>query len=294
MHGWGKPCALEGDGAGLCLVHENGTQAHTILTELGVGGVVDPDWSHDGTSIVFARKDTPSQLWITNAEGGDAHSVIGDATRCATQVRVPSFSPDDKRIAFHCLNGTQTEIAIVDIATGDVTSVYQSADKEEAWNPRWSPDGSRLVFERDPNNGTDITGGSIVVTPVTGGTPTEIVPSTMFAGFPDWSPNGDLIVFDTYGIASFRSGGPGATDLYTVHSDGSGLARLTHNTTGGDRDSQPTFTPDGSRILFLHTIGYTRDGRGLRRAAFIGIDGTGLDILGDSDYAYLPRLQPVP
>lgn len=290
LHGWGKPCAPAGNGSGLCLVHQDGTDAQTILTELG--RVVDADWSHDGKSIVFVRDDSPGQLWIAKTDGSDVHSVIGDPKRCATEARVGAWSPDDKHIAFMCLNGAQTEIAVADIATGDVSSVYLAADKEESWSPRWSPDGTRLVFERNPNDGNDIIGGSIVVIPVTGGTPTVIVPPQHVRRLSDWSSKGDLIVFDTYGIGLFLSGGPGASDLYTVHPDGTGLARLTHNTKDGDRDSQPTFTPGGTRTIFTHSVGYTRGGRGIRHTAFIGIDGTGMVVL-DTDYASRPRLQPV-
>ncbi len=294
-YGWGAPCAQAAPGDGWCLVGEDGSNAHAILTELG--GLADFDWSRDGGSIVFTRKDTPGQLWITDTVGGDVHPVLADAKRCPTEARVPAWSPDGAQIAFMCLNGTQTEIAIAEVATGAVTSVYVASKGEEAWNPRWSPDGTKLVFERDPNDGVNVTGGEIVVTRAAGGDVTVVAPAAMFAGYPDWSPKGDLIVFDTYQISVFQTGGPGPTNLYTVAPDGSHLKQLTTNELGGDRDSQPSFTPDGERVIFTHTTpedagfgGHT--GYGTRRAAFINLDGTGLTVV-NTVYATHPRLQPV-
>ena len=57
-----------------------------------------------------------------------------------------------------------------------------------------------------------------------------------------WSPNGREIVFD--------SDRTGAWQVYTMHADGSDIDKITHmrGFTG-----QPSWSPDGSRIVFAHS-----------------------------------------
>lgn len=63
------------------------------------------------------------------------------------------------------------------------------------------------------------------------------------ATFPDFSPDGERIVF-----TSGTPGVAGSADIYSVDRDGSKLERLT--TADGD-DRYPAYSPDGSRIVFL-------------------------------------------
>src|SRR4029078_12461428 len=59
---------------------------------------------------------------------------------------------------------------------------------------------------------------------------------------PVWAPDGGSIVF-----TSDRNG---SADLYRVKPDGTALERLTDNPA---YDDQAAFSPDGSRLLFVHT-----------------------------------------
>ncbi len=66
---------------------------------------------------------------------------------------------------------------------------------------------------------------------------------------PEWSPDGQKIVFDSTRDGNF--------EVYVIDADGSNVQRLTHN----DKvDARPAWSPDGQRIAF-HS---SRDGMGTR------------------------------
>jgi hypothetical protein len=83
------------------------------------------------------------------------------------------------------------------------------------------------------------------------------------ASFPSWSPDGTELVF------SFSRLSGGASSLYLVHQDGSGLRGLTsceHPTCL--QDSEPAWSPDGTRIAFVRNEDIyvmNADGSGIQR-----------------------------
>ena len=112
------------------------------------------------------------------------------------------------------------------------------------------------------NTGT-ATGSAIAVIDVTGegAEPVVLTDWSMYATYPDWRPGSDEILFSTYDLNEFP-----ATDepsnLYTIKSDGSGQTALTSFGRAEQRATQPTWTPDGSRIIFT-LVGQPGRRRGL-------------------------------
>src|SRR5207302_2088820 len=112
-------------------------------------------------------------------------------------------------------------------------------------DPALSPAGKALVYSSTRS------GRLNVYSMGAGGEPVTRVTSALAQEFePAWSPDGRRIIF-----ASGRDGASGPlgprglpASLYTVRTDGSGLIRLTHT---ASYDGDPTWSPNGSRIVFV-------------------------------------------
>ena len=143
----------------------------------------------------------------------------------------------------------------------------------------------------DPSLTTQ-TGSTISVIDATtaNATPRLLTEPATFATYPDWHPTGDLILFTTYDLAAFQ-GTDEASNLYTIKADGSGLTAVTKYERMGERATQPTWTPDGQRIMFT-LVGNASGFDGPRQAASIDADGT--DLVTAPGEATHPRLRPLP
>jgi len=133
--------------------------------------------------------------------------------------------------------------------------------------PRFSPDGTRLVFTRYKNvehrNPHGVLVGelsALFVVNADGSNLRQITAFGLHPGDADWSPDGRRIVFETNG---FEHPGRGA-DVDTVGPDGSGLTNVTRNAgvrgIGNanafvfENSSDPVWSPDGTTILFLDGV----------------------------------------
>src|SRR5262245_7037470 len=67
----------------------------------------------------------------------------------------------------------------------------------------------------------------------------------------DWSPDGQRIVFTSHPVTDDRQRSNQA-EIYVINVDGTGLTRLTFN---GEEERAPSWSPDGSRIVYMCRIG---------------------------------------
>jgi TolB protein len=156
-----------------------------------------------------------------------------------------------------------------DMAQVSLTSAWGHSE----W-PHWSPGGTSLtVFccDQDP-------GAAHVVDPDTGESrtlpladPRRLEEECGFA----WSPDGRLMACANYGQTDARE-----TGLWILRSsDGGGLTQLTSNPGGADEPGD--FSPDGTQIVFLHSVNQVKDAPDrlpdrVSGLFVIGVDGTGL------------------
>ena len=144
-----------------------------------------------------------------------------------------SFGGTSGRIAFVRAAGAGPleEVFMVSPATG-LTANLSNDPATSDTAPAWSPDGTRVAFQRSgPVEGIwtmDATGGDLA-----------FVPHTDHGFQPAWSPDGDWIAF------SRKAGGD--AELWMVRTDGSDLTQLTAN---ADEDWEASWSPDGTRIAF--------------------------------------------
>jgi Tol biopolymer transport system component len=105
-----------------------------------------PNWSPDGSRVVFAGESGPDEwaIYATDAIGSDRQRISPlDGWAFA-----PRWSPDGRMIAF--TQATPSGGAEIFVVRADGTSLVQLTDQWDSfgsWNSVWSPDGSQLVFQ---------------------------------------------------------------------------------------------------------------------------------------------------
>jgi Tol biopolymer transport system component len=264
------------------------------------GWQVHPDWSPDGKRLAFAADSDGDtrDLWVTDADGTNPVRILDCSLPCI-EADYPSWSPDGRQLAFEAFDGRGDEnanarLAILDVASGKARTVFTAARAGDiVRTPRWSPDGRRLVFEIQhlSNAGPSgkLVGTEIDVTAASPpGHVRRLTRRGMFATYPDWSWKRNEIVFSTRPWSDLPDG---PSNLYTIEPDGSRLHAVTRFAVGSTRATQPSWTPDGERIIFTAVEG---SGFGSPTMATIRPDGTGLAAATTSGpmFGTHPRLQP--
>ena len=128
-------------------MESDGTNQRAITNESD--GACQPDWSPDGTQIVYISpctlkgNDYPgANLYIMNADGSGKKplggSIEGDFD--------PAWSPDGRSIAFTSLRDKHAQIYTMNLETGEILRLTETELNVQARQPAWAPDGTQIVY----------------------------------------------------------------------------------------------------------------------------------------------------
>jgi Tol biopolymer transport system component len=186
-----------------------------------------------------------SQVFTVNPDGSRNRQLTH--VPAPSQAGAPDFSPNGRRIAY--ISNVSGNFAIW-LMRADGRDQHQVIGMRgyDYFQPRWSPDGTRLVFTRCNVKAGFTEYCNIVIANADGSGAFRLVGGHRNNGDASFSPNGRWVVFDS-DRAGFQSA------VWRIRTNGSGLTRLTPPTVEG---FFPSWSPDGRHILF--TDNYNRPG----------------------------------
>ena len=262
-------------GGTLYTMNEGGGQVRSI-THMMSGNEFRPDWSPDGTKLLFeATEGSPSvrtDLYVIGVDG----SRLLRLTSTPQFESWPRWSPDGKWIAFVRHDG-QDRPASLQVARTDMSGQRPLFECTcGLMDVAWSPDGTEILFSRflrsewhlwtihmDGSRLHQIKTGSlqaccaawqsVPTSPPRASSPVAI-PSSALPPTPQASSVGDI---------AYQTGFHAEARIWVMHSDGSDPHRISVG-------SDPAWSPDGKRIAFRANFG--KDGYDIAVANADGSD----------------------
>ncbi|MFZ1806288.1 MAG: hypothetical protein WAU36_03645, partial [Cyclobacteriaceae bacterium] len=228
------------------------TENTAIQLTQGPGYDYQPDWSGDGSLIVFARYlGNALELQLLDL----SNNKVTPLTTNGDVNLEPRFSPDGSQLAFVSTQNTgHFRIWIGTLKNGKLESQPLSNEREtktpryyySQWDhqlsPSWSPDGRRLVFISNPDNiyGT----GSIYTSEISNPDQLTLIQKeeTSWQTKPDWSPDGKRIIYASYLGRQWHQ-------LWITTAKGNGDP---YPQTYGKFDAtNARWSPDGNRLAYI-------------------------------------------
>jgi Tol biopolymer transport system component/imidazolonepropionase-like amidohydrolase len=238
---------------------ENGRVSNVIT---GAGGAVRPQPSPDGRHLAFVRRvRTKSVLYLADLETGEQWPIYDGMSHdqqetWATFGVYPNFNwtPDSRKIIF----SADGKIQRLDIESRQPRVIPFEADVRKTVHqaPRFTQDVAPAQFEsrmiRDAVTSPDgrwlvfNAAGRIYKKQLPDGTPRRLTDGDINEFYPAVSPDGQWVAYATFDDEELGA-------LYRMRLDGRGQPQKLTGRRG--YYVSPSFSPDGSRIVFLRTGG---------------------------------------
>lgn len=256
----------------------------------------EPDWSPDGSRIVFSRCPGSAQgicsVWVVRSDGSGATrlscSRFAEPLDCGHD-NGPSFAPDGRHVLLTRSWGDvrrdasgeevieHSELVEVDLKGRKRRVVARrTGHRGDVIGAALSPNGRRLAYiVVNSSFGRPKLRSAVFVANADGTGARRVTQWSMRVDDRlDWSPDGTQILF---------RGGPGTMvgrgqgNLYTIRPDGTRLRQLTHFAQRSAVLRTGSFSPDGRSIVFGTTIGATSvNGTDLPDVFIMASDGTSI------------------
>jgi len=203
-----------------------------------------PRWSPDAKSIAFLRDrggDERFDIWLVDREGETERNLTNEPDVTHSDV---DWSPDGSRIAYVAnAGGNAFAVHVVDVRTGAKRRLTEGKYNDVA--PRWSPDGTRILFAS--RRETVRTNMDLYLVPATGGSTIRLDTRGGVAGEASegaWSPDGTRVAFTT----NVR----GRSENAIAHVDGDRVTSIEYLTGSIFDETTPRWRADERALLYLH------------------------------------------
>ncbi|HEY0764679.1 MAG TPA: protein kinase [Pyrinomonadaceae bacterium] len=202
----------------------------------------EASYSPDGKRIAFYSNREPVGVYVMEATGENVRPLIA---RC----HHPAWSPNGKEIVCsrvgHSLPSTRninpSSLVIADVESGAQRTLCEN----DAMQPSWSPNGSRIAFWFNPPSA----GRSDIATISKGGGEIEIVTKDASTNWnPVWSPDGKFLYF-----ASDRSGNMSFWRVSIDEESGKVLGEPEAVSTPATFNRHLNFSRNGKRLIYVQT-----------------------------------------
>lgn len=244
----------------LYIIHPDGSGAKLLTS--GVHGPAA--WSHSGQSLAFLKPSMSGyDICTINVDG----SSLTNLTNSSVFASVPSWSPDDQKIAF-ISTGNTGDLYLMN-ANGTGQQKLTTLQNCSPWDsPQWCMDGTKILFSAGYDSDRDL----YLVHP-DGSNLQRLNYTEAWEEDGQFTPDGSSIIFAGNTQVGFF--------IYSCHVDGTNYVKLNNESTS---NNFPFLSPDGNWIAYNS---YRPAGAGLY---VMRIDGSGdrlvlKDYYGDVDWS---------